>query len=255
MIRTLTQAAATTVSLASSKTGLSFSGDFMAFSTQQSFEPRVGTAQIVFGVIYVFITLIALVMAYYARLEGNEGYLQLFMALLFAIMAFKSFFIAARIKRLLREGVYFEAQVESCEPVRGITVIKGVCEIPDYGPIHIESRLVGESIGRELKAFMAEHKQFKLPALVVGVKSKYPRGMFTVRGDHGHLVKESAMLKGQSEEDLEALKQSNSAFDAATARAKQETARAEEQKQAELAAAAQELQNTQDAKDGAGEQK
>ena len=185
----------------------------MAFSTNQSFEPRIGTAQMIFGVIYTFITLIALCLAFYERQDGGDGYLQLCMAVLFAIMAGKSFFISARVKRLLREGVYFEAQVDSCEPVRGITVIKGVCDIPNYGLIHIESRLVGENIGRELKAFMADHKQNKLPALVVGADGKYPRGMFTVKGLHGHLIPESAMLKGQTADDLAEQKQNNSALE------------------------------------------
>ena len=210
----------------------------MAFSTNQSFEPRIGTAQMIFGVIYTFITLIALCLAFYERQDGGDGYLQLCMAVLFAIMAGKSFFISARVKRLLREGVYFEAQVDSCEPVRGITVIKGVCDIPNYGLIHIESRLVGENIGRELKAFMADHKQNKLPALVVGADGKYPRGMFTVKGLHGHLVPESAMLKGQTADDLAEQKQNNSALEPATARAKAATRRAEEQKQQEQEAAA-----------------
>ena len=209
----------------------------MAFSTNQSFEPRIGTAQMIFGVIYTFITLIALSLAFYERQDGGDGYLQLCMAVLFAIMAGKSFFISARVKRLLREGVYFEAQVDSCEPVRGITVIKGVCDIPNYGLIHIESRLVGENIGRELKAFMADHKQNKLPALVVGADGKYPRGMFTVKGLHGHLIPESAMLKGQTADDLAEQKQNNSALEPATARAKAATRRAEEQKQQEQEAA------------------
>ena len=209
----------------------------MAFSTNQSFEPRIGTAQMIFGVIYTFITLIALCLAFYERQDGGDGYLQLCMAVLFAIMAGKSFFISARVKRLLREGVYFEAQVDSCEPVRGITVIKGVCDIPNYGLIHIESRLVGENIGRELKAFMADHKQNKLPALVVDADGKYPRGMFTVKGLHGHLIPESAMLKGQTADDLAEQKQNNSALEPATARAKAATRRAEEQKQQEQEAA------------------
>ena len=191
----------------------------------------------IFGVIYTFITLIALCLAFYERQDGGDGYLQLCMAVLFAIMAGKSFFISARVKRLLREGVYFEAQVDSCEPVRGITVIKGVCDIPNYGLIHIESRLVGENIGRELKAFMADHKQNKLPALVVGADGKYPRGMFTVKGLHGHLIPESAMLKGQTADDLAEQKQNNSALEPATARAKAATRRAEEQKQQEQEAA------------------
>ena len=117
----------------------------MAFHVRssQSFEPRVGTAQFVFGVIYVLITLIALSLAFYVRSEGQDGYLQMFMAVLFAIMAVKSFFIASRIKSLLNNGTYIEAEVDSCEPVRGITVIKGVIDVPEFGLIHIESRLVG----------------------------------------------------------------------------------------------------------------
>lgn len=209
----------------------------MAFSTQQSFEPRVGTAQLVFGVIYTFIMLIALCMAFYAMQEGRDYYLSLFMGVLFALLAAKSFFISARVKKLVREGVYMEAQVDSCEPVRGITVIKGVCDVPNYGLIHIETRLVGESICHEIKTFMADHKQFKLPALVVGANTNRPRGMFTVKGDHGHLVVKSAMLRGQTAEDLEAQKQSNSALDDATARAKAATRLAEEQKQQEAAQA------------------
>ena len=216
----------------------------MAFSTQQSFEPRVGTAQLVFGVIYTFIMLIALCMAFYAMQEGRDYYLSLFMGVLFALLAAKSFFISARVKKLVREGVYMEAQVDSCEPVRGITVIKGVCDVPNYGLIHIETRLVGESICHEIKTFMADHQQFKLPALVVGANTNHPRGMFTVKGDHGHLVVKSAMLRGQTAEDLEAQKQNNSALDDATARAKAATRLAEEQKQQEAAQA--QIEQTQD---------
>lgn len=207
----------------------------MAFSTNQSFEPRIGTAQMVFGVIYLLITLIALSLAFYARQEGDNGYFQLSMAALFAIMAIKSFFISARVKRLLREGIYFEADVESCEPVRGITTIKGTCDIPDYGQIHIESRLVGETIGHELKAYMAEHKQHRLPALVVGANGRYPRGMFTVKGNHGHLVPESAQLQSAANENSDsaatAASTTSSALDPATARAKAATRLAEQEKQ------------------------
>ena len=84
---------------------------------------------------------------------------------------------------------------------------------------------------------MADHKQNKLPALVVGADGKYPRGMFTVKGLHGHLIPESAMLKGQTADDLAEQKQNNSALEPATARAKAATRRAEEQKQQEQEAA------------------
>lgn len=174
----------------------------MAFGSNQTFEPRVGTAQLIFGVVYSLITLTALVLALYVRqTEGSEPWLHYFMSALFAIMALKSFIIHARIKKLLQTGVYYEAKVQSCEPVRGITIIKGECDVKDYGLIHIESRLVGEAIAHEINRYLQEHKQEYLPALVVGESSNRPRGMFTVKGLHGHLIEESARLKNADVND------------------------------------------------------
>lgn len=184
------------------------------FRSSQSFEPRVGTAQFVFGVIYVLITLIALSLAFYVRSEGQDGYLQMFMAVLFAIMAVKSFFISSRIKSLLNNGTYIEAEVDSCEPVRGITVIKGVIDVPEFGLIHIESRLVGEAPAHEINRYMKEHNQNKLPALIVGVKSNRPRGMFTVKCKNGHLVEESLILQEQKEAAAQKAKELEQEFDA-----------------------------------------
>lgn len=196
------------------------------FGPNQSFEPRVGTAQLIFGVIYTIITLIALCLAYYVTLEGRTPYLHLFMALLFAIMALKSFIIYKRVKTLMANGQYAEAEVSSVEPVRGITVIKGTCALPNGDSIEIESRLVGETAAKELKAYLAEQKQSKLPALVVGVDGPRPRGMFTVKCLHGHLIEASAHLKSAPPKD-------SAADDEATARAKAATRAAEEQKQIE----------------------
>lgn len=196
------------------------------FGPNQSFEPRVGTAQLIFGVIYTIITLIALCLAYYVTLEGRTPYLHLFMALLFAIMALKSFIIYKRVKTLMANGQYAEAEVSSVEPVRGITVIKGTCALPNGDSIEIESRLVGETAAKELKAYLAEQKQNKLPALVVGVDGPRPRGMFTVKCLHGHLIEASAHLKSAPPKD-------SAADDEATARAKAATRAAEEQKQLE----------------------
>lgn len=196
------------------------------FGPNQSFEPRVGTAQLIFGVIYTIITLIALCLAYYVTLEGRTPYLHLFMALLFAIMALKSFIICKRVKTLMANGRYAEAEVSSVEPVRGITVIKGTCALPNGDSIEIESRLVGETAAKELKAYLAEQKQSKLPALVVGVNGPRPRGMFTVKCLHGHLIEASAHLKSAPPKD-------SAADDEATARAKAATRAAEEQKQLE----------------------
>ena len=196
------------------------------FGPNQSFEPRVGTAQLIFGVIYTIITLIALCLAYYVYQEGREPYLHLFMALLFAIMALKSFIICKRVKSLMAHGQYAEAEVTSIEPVRGITVVKGNCDLPNGDTIVIESRLVGETVAQELKDFLSEQEQSKLPALVVGLDGPRPRGMFSVKCLHGHLIEASAHLKSAPPKDI-------GADDAATARAKAATRAAEEQKQAE----------------------
>lgn len=196
------------------------------FGSNQSFEPRVGTAQLIFGVIYTIITLIALCLAYYVSLDGRAPYLHLFMAALFALMALKSFIICKRVKNLMAHGVYTEAEVDAIEPVRGITTIKGRCTLPSGEIIAIESRLVGETVAKELQSFLAAQGQTKLPALVVGVGSKRPRGMFTVKCLHGHLIEDSARLKS-------APHQESAADDAATAQAKTATRAAEEQKQRE----------------------
>ena len=196
------------------------------FGSNQSFEPRVGTAQLIFGVIYTIITLIALCLAYYVSLDGRAPYLHLFMAALFALMALKSFIICKRVKNLMAHGVYTEAEVDAIEPVRGITTIKGRCTLPSGEIIAIESRLVGETVAKELQSFLAAQGQTKLPALVVGVGSKRPRGMFTVKCLHGHLIEDSARLKS-------APRQESPADDAATAQAKAATRAAEEQKQRE----------------------
>lgn len=194
----------------------------MAFHIQssQSFEPRVGTAQFIFGVIYVLITLISISLAFYVRSQGQDGYLQLFMSGLFAIMAFKSFFISRRIRNLLNNGTYCEATVESCEPVRGITVIKGTIDVPEFGIIHIESRLVGEAPAHEINRFLQDKKQTMLPALIVGANTGRPRGMFTIKCQNGHFVEDSADLKSQQPEQAangEKTSTSETASDAAAA--------------------------------------
>lgn len=186
------------------------------FRNNQTFEPRIGVAQLVFGVIYTFITLIALCLAYYVyESEQRDPYLHLFMALLFAVMAAKSFIIYKRVQKLLKEGVYFEAKVVSIEAVRGLTLVKGTCDIPDYGLIEIESRLVGETVCHELKRLLDEKKQKMLPALVVGVNTSHPRGMITIKCQHGHLIPDSIVLKSQQPQT--ALDAPDAATDAADA--------------------------------------
>ena len=69
------------------------------FSRSHSFEPRVGTAQFVFGIIYTLIVATALILAAYAYSQGNkEPYMHYFMAAVFAIMAVKSFYLYKKVK-------------------------------------------------------------------------------------------------------------------------------------------------------------
>lgn len=203
----------------------------MAFGSSQSFEPRLGTVQFIFGVIYAMITLIALCLAFYVVQDGGEPYIHYFMAALFGIMAIKSFVIHKKVKDLLKNGVYYPGKVDSIEPVRGITIIKGVVDVKDHGLIYIESRLVGESVAHELKTFMQDYKLDSLPALVVGTNTKKPRGLFTIKCNHGHLDPASAVLQGTTLEELEQIKNQDSAFDETTAKAKEQTRLQEQAKQ------------------------
>ena len=191
----------------------------MAFTFTQSFDPRIGTMQKIFGVIYVLITLVAISLAFYVRSIGQDGYLQFFMAALFGIMALKSFYISNRVKNLLKNGVYFKAKVDSVEAVRGITVIKGIVEIPDFGPIYIESRLAGETPARELQRYLDERKQEFLPALVVGAQGKHPRGMFTIKCKNGHLDESSAELQDENAQKSANEQEATPNSDAATTQA------------------------------------
>ena len=215
----------------------------MAFTFTQSFDPRIGTMQKIFGVIYVLITLVAISLAFYVRSIGQDGYLQFFMAALFGIMALKSFYISNRVKNLLKNGVYFKAKVDSVEAVRGITVIKGIVEIPDFGPIYIESRLAGETPARELQRYLDERKQEFLPALVVGAQGKHPRGMFTIKCKNGHLDESSAELQDENAQKSANEQEATPNSDAATTQAT-ETAQTQS---AETAQAADNEQATPDA--------
>ena len=77
------------------------------FSKSHSFEPRVGTAQFVFGIIYTLIVATALILAAYAYSQGNkEPYMHYFMAAVFAIMAVKSFYLYKKVKNLMKFMMY-----------------------------------------------------------------------------------------------------------------------------------------------------
>lgn len=167
----------------------------MPNNTKNSFEPRIGIVQLVFGIIYAFVTGIAIVLAYYVWDTSvqagtpQQPWMQYFFIVLFAVMAAKSFFMYARIKILLNNGIHTVGTVDSIEPVRGITIVRGRIDVKDYGEIEIESRYAGESVAHELKHFLEDEHTSKLPALVVQGKS--PRGMFVIKTYAGHLDQNS----------------------------------------------------------------
>ena len=165
-----------------------------------SFEPRIGTAQFVFGIVYSLITLTALAMALYEYTQGNtEPYMQYFMALVFAIMAGKSFYIHKRVKNLLKNGQQTVGTLISCEPVRGITILRASVDVKDFGLIEIESRLAGETVAHEIKRYLNDNATDKVPVLVVGDK-KHPKGMIMIRTHAGHLDLESIKTKESNKE-------------------------------------------------------
>ncbi|MDO5351828.1 MAG: hypothetical protein Q4E81_03255 [Succinatimonas sp.] len=158
----------------------------------QSFEPRVGVAQLIFGLIYAFITGIAIVLAFkvYEASGGQQPWLQYFFVILFAIMAVKSFFIYAHTKILYSTGMHTVGVVESIDPNHGITIVRGSIKLDDGRELSIESRFAGESVAHEIRHFLDEQKTKKLPALVVDIKGKRPRGMFVIHTYAGHLDEE-----------------------------------------------------------------
>ena len=162
----------------------------------QTFEPRTGLAQLIFGIIYVFITLIALTLAYRVYEAGGreqQPWLQYFFALLFAIMAVKSFIIWARARSRSGAGRRTVGTVEEISADHGITRVKGVIPLrdADRGELHIESRFAGETLSREIRAFLDERGTRSLPALVVGENTRRPRGMFLIRTRRGRLDRDS----------------------------------------------------------------
>lgn len=161
-----------------------------------SFEPRIGKAQLFFGICYSVIVIIALMLAVYVKMTypDQEPYMQYFMAVLFALLAAKSFFLYRRIKNLIARGTRAQATLLSCEAVRGITVVRAELEVPNYGRIEFEQRLAGTRVAGEINRYLTEHKQQKLPALIIAGDSRHPRAMLTVSSKGGHLIEQSLAL-------------------------------------------------------------
>ena len=154
---------------------------------KNSFEPRVGIVQLIFGIIYCFVTMAGIILYFKVIELGDRGYMQLFFVVLFAILAFKSFLIFSRNAISKKNGIKVTATVDNVTPTHGITIVEGMLNMPDGTTLPIESRFAGESVGHELKRFLEDNKTKKLPALLVNKDSKHPRGQFLVKVKLGHL--------------------------------------------------------------------
>ena len=165
-----------------------------------TFDPRIATAQAVFGVIYILITLIALSLGFYARAqalaageEEAQPWIQYFMALLFALLALKSFCIVRRTLSLLRHGRRVAATVVECGSSRGISTIRARAELDGGHAIIFETRYAGEAVARELHDHLTASGSDAVPALIVG-EGRLSRGMVAIRSEHGHLDPASLLL-------------------------------------------------------------
>ena len=155
---------------------------------RNSFEPRMGTAQLVFGIIYGFMAGVGIVLAIYTFINSQHRvpWTQVAFCALFLVLAGKSFFLYAQVRILFLNGRHTVGRVESIEAVRGITVVTGTVKLAKGGEIQIESRLAGEHCAQELENFLRDERTRNLPALVVN-EGKRPRGMFLIRTRAGHI--------------------------------------------------------------------
>ncbi len=156
---------------------------------RNSFEPRFGVAQLVFGIIYGFIAGIGLVLAIYTwTASGHQHpWTQYFFVLLFAVLAGKSFFMYAKTRILYAQGRHTVGKVYDIVAEKGLTYVRGTIELPENkGSLAFESRYAGMSVARELQRFLDEQHSSFLPALLVGEKD-FPRGMFLIKTHAGHL--------------------------------------------------------------------
>jgi len=155
---------------------------------RNSFEPRIAVVQLIFGIIYAFVTGIGIILAFKVlEASGQQPWLQYFFVVLFGILAAKSFYIFAKTRIAQNTGINTIAYVDNIVPTHGITIIEGMLQMPDSTTLPIESRFAGETVAHELKRFLDENKTRKLPALLVNSETKHPRGQFLVRTRAGHL--------------------------------------------------------------------
>lgn len=155
---------------------------------KSSFEPRIAIVQLIFGIIYAFVTGVGVILAFKVYEATNEQpYMQYFFVVLFGVLACKSFWIFANTRIAQNTGVHTSATVENIVPTHGITIVEGMLHMPDNTTLPIESRFAGETVGHELKRVLEEVKSKKVPALLVNKDTKRPRGQFLIRTKAGHL--------------------------------------------------------------------
>ena len=154
---------------------------------KNSFEPRIAVVQLVFGIIYSFVTGVGIILIFKVLEAGEKPYMQIFFAILFGILALKSFWIFAQTRIAQNTGVHTTAKVENIVPTHGITIIEGMLNLPDNTTLPIESRFAGEQVAHELKRFLQDNNTKKLPALLVNKDTNRPKGQFLVKTRAGHL--------------------------------------------------------------------
>ena len=155
---------------------------------KNSFEPRIAVVQLIFGIIYGFVTGIGIILAFRVlEATGEQPWLQYFFVVLFGILAGKSFYIYAKTRIAQNTGIQVVAKVDNIVPTHGITIVEGMLMMPDDTTLPIESRFAGENVAHERKRFLDENKTKKLPALLVNKDTKHPKGQFLVKTRAGHL--------------------------------------------------------------------
>lgn len=157
---------------------------------KNSFEPRIAIVQLIFGVIYSFVTVIGVLLAVEVQSKGGNALLQYFFVLLFGFLAGKSFYIYASVRIAKNTGVHTVAIVDNIVATHGITIVEGTLTLPDNTTLPFESRFAGETVAKELKRFLDDNKTKKLPALLVNKDTKRPKGQFLIRTKAGHLDSE-----------------------------------------------------------------
>lgn len=153
-----------------------------------SFDPRVGLAQLIFAVAYLIITFLSSLFCIYMFIQTNKPpYVQLFIGLLFLILAIKSFILYKKYNSLKGKGIKQLAELILAEGSRGISTIRVKVDIEGYGSINVQNKYAGENIANELNNYVKANNNNKIPVIVIGQDSKFPRAMIDLKIKNGHI--------------------------------------------------------------------